>query len=821
MSKYKIIFIVIIVLLFTGTAYGEIRAGSLVVDDFFTFPEDDNTLILYANFWETEGRSVPGDEIIITFGKIKKTIKATRGGYFKLQVGAAYVGGPADFTIRSARSGDQIVIKNLVIIKHPTYEKESKLNPESLHYDVFPTDEMHERYVITDISYLRYAVVNDDFAKVKELVAKGVKVNLDYFDTDIAKCEDPEIIKYLIDHGLEVKRMSDVLFYLVDDYGSKSAAITKILIEAGLSVHAEKGKYTILSMALYNGAWEVAKYLIKNGADIKKAACFDRPAILWASYSQDKELIELMLKKGADLNEEGLFGMTIYSEYVYEKDSKQWFNYLVSKGLKKNAYFDHSPVNDAFINNDFELIKKLSKEELEARIYRNRFGAVMTALHLAVEKGDLDLIKAINKKKVNWNVVDLYQRTPLLLALIENNYEITEYLLKNGADPNKPAQMKSFLKVIFPIEIAAIKSLDMVKLLLKYKADPTIDAKDGEIVTDNIDPTEKMHYDVDPALLRAVLKNDIPMVKLLLKKGCDINIGALEEGTSNGMYYENSLVFEAADLGYVEMTNFLINKKAPVKKGAAFYKKLAVQKQKQYGAEKKEMEEEFRVTRKKGPLSEKRGLIEAKFDTTFEGYDVYDQKLDIYIPGDYDGSEPYGLMVYVHATVSNHGRPGSAYQKILAEKKIIWVGFDAYADEYSQTEQQSGVALSAVYNMKQQFNIDPARVYVGGLSKGGLTAGPLLEYFPEVFKGALVNARLGSPGYMSIINKIRGYPDHPVVMATGDFDYNIFEVYNSYIEYMLFGRHNAYYIQEAERQHNILRPVMFERALEALDNHNR
>ncbi len=90
-----------------------------------------------------------------------------------------------------------------------------------------------------------------------------------------------------------------------------------------------------------------------------------------------------------------------------------------------------------------------------------------TVLHLAVENGDMDVLKALCACKVNWNVPDRYKRTPLLLAVMMNRKDIVSLLLENGADPNfYDSQLMS------PYAFAAGKNPEMMNLLLKSTNKP-------------------------------------------------------------------------------------------------------------------------------------------------------------------------------------------------------------------------------------------------------------------------------------------------------------------------------------------------------------
>ena len=55
-------------------------------------------------------------------------------------------------------------------------------------------------------------------------------------------------------------------------------------------------------------------------------------------------------------------------------------------------------------------------------------------LHIAVRKNYKKLVKLLIEKEANIDIQDINGNTPLITAVMYNNYKITKLLLKNGAD---------------------------------------------------------------------------------------------------------------------------------------------------------------------------------------------------------------------------------------------------------------------------------------------------------------------------------------------------------------------------------------------------
>jgi len=114
---------------------------------------------------------------------------------------------------------------------------------------------------------------------------------------------------------------------------------------------------------------------------------------------------------------------------------------------------------------------------------------------------------------------------------------------------------------------------------------------------------------------------------------------------------------------------------------------------------------------------------------------------DVYVPASYDGTKPYGVMVYI---TSDQNTGGTVLRTVSEQKNLIWiaprnVGNNAYSpDRY-------GAGLFAIYRAMEQFNIDPRRVYNSGKSGGARTASGLAFYHSEIFRGTAPSAGFSLP----------------------------------------------------------------------------
>lgn len=102
------------------------------------------------------------------------------------------------------------------------------------------------------------------------------------------------------------------------------------------------------------------------------------------------------------------------------------------------------------------------------------------ALYYAILGGNAEMVKILIDKKTDVNVI--YEETgitPLILAIMHKKYVMAEILLQAGAKVNGAGNL-GFDYTLYPIHDAIrVNDVEMVKLLLKYKADTKLKDHDG------------------------------------------------------------------------------------------------------------------------------------------------------------------------------------------------------------------------------------------------------------------------------------------------------------------------------------------------------
>ncbi|MBM4183947.1 MAG: hypothetical protein FJ207_06940 [Gemmatimonadetes bacterium] len=166
-------------------------------------------------------------------------------------------------------------------------------------------------------------------------------------------------------------------------------------------------------------------------------------------------------------------------------------------------------------------------------------------------------------------------------------------------------------------------------------------------------------------------------------------------------------------------------------------------------------------------------------------YHLATESFSLYVPPSYEpDGEPFGVVVWVSAF--DRGDIPAELRAVLDERRLIWVGPNN-AGNRRHLFPRMGLALDAVRNVTELYDVDADRIYVSGLSGGGKVAAMLAVAWADVFTGGLPIIGMttylrvpvaSSPG-QTVYRFATPPPDvlalakqHPIVIMTGSGDFN-------------------------------------------------
>jgi ankyrin repeat protein len=268
--------------------------------------------------------------------------------------------------------------------------------------------------------------------------------------------------------------------------------------EASLDVKDRLGN-TALHYLCTADMMELAEKVITAGADVSIANNAGQTPLHFAAANGILSTIRLLLDKGAKINAQDMEDKTplIYAVENIQADAAE---YLLVSGADK-----HSRTITGLFPRDFIKAAGPSMDRLmpffEAKLTQIDSKG-NTPLHQAVYQGGITTAKnLLNTDTSSINFKNNKSLTPLLVAVANLNFDISNLLLKYGADPNisRPSDGNS------PLHVAAENGLSWL----------------GEILLDHGAKINALNKDGATPLILAVQWQHRDFATMLIRRGAD------------------------------------------------------------------------------------------------------------------------------------------------------------------------------------------------------------------------------------------------------------------------------------------------------------
>jgi hypothetical protein len=120
-----------------------------------------------------------------------------------------------------------------------------------------------------------------------------------------------------------------------------------------------------------------------------------------------------------------------------------------------------------------------------------------------------------------------------------------------------------------------------------------------------------------------------------------------------------------------------------------------------------------------------------------QAVDLMQERFSVYVPAQRP-QQGYGLMVFIPPWQDAHLPLG--WPTVLNEYGMIFVSAAKSGNEENVLDRRIPLALLGAYNIMRRFSVNPDRVYIGGFSGGSRVALRTALAYPDLFRGALLNA---------------------------------------------------------------------------------
>ncbi len=430
-------------------------------------------------------------------------------------------------------------------------------------YDFDQQLKNNEGLTVLDVAHsaANNAVKPDEAFRIENMVCNFAKIrNLLRMNEGVGR----DILQYITEDtvGMTLDRRS--LFEFFVEKGNFEAV--EAFINHGFNVSMPD--QSIVSLAIYKGHYDIAKYLVKCGANVEapiyiyedEHSRFKKAmGPLWLAIKlHNLDLVDYLIKHGANVN---VSHSLCYALLCYHESSSDTDLKILELLLKSGAKFgDYKSSNGTdpklldILSNDVDSLSKYDDEsgDEDDESGDEKFMPLNELLENALEHKNFDIIKFLADYGIDSSCVKYYSpivhkiiekhldlsllesllksnaelcneifryRTPLNYAISHGNTDAVKLLIKYGANPN---QIDEYGRA--PLVLAVFYGdLNIVEFLLQEKANPNI--QEGEesrfLVLD--DGKDEKHLYFKTPLNYAVSSGNIDAVKLLLKYGANLN----------------------------------------------------------------------------------------------------------------------------------------------------------------------------------------------------------------------------------------------------------------------------------------------------------
>ena len=413
------------------------------------------------------------------------------------------------------------------------------------------------------ITPLSTSVYHSDLETVKLLVNAGADVNtkdengnnilmaaVDVCDEDT----DLDTIKYLIENVADINaknNKNETALILAAQGGDLE--VMKYLVEAGADMNVQENNYGITAFMFAAGKpdLEAAKFLMKAGADINAVTFNGCPVlklILDVLYYRehtnqihDEErtkalaVMNMLIECGVDVNAQDDEGKTALTTALREPDSEV-IELLLKAGANINAvafngcpalkfildvlYYreDTNQIHDEERTKALAVMNMLIEYGVDVNAQDNKG---KTALTTALQESDYEVIELLLKAGANANKANKDGRTSLMLESLYHDKAIIKMLIEYGADVNAQDNYGTNALML----AASTPDLEITKMLLKAGADINAVDRYGNKVISFIINQLCLNFDSDEDYsdLSEIRDELEETINALIEAGTDIN----------------------------------------------------------------------------------------------------------------------------------------------------------------------------------------------------------------------------------------------------------------------------------------------------------
>ncbi|XP_071111355.1 serine/threonine-protein phosphatase 6 regulatory ankyrin repeat subunit C-like [Haliotis cracherodii] len=251
-------------------------------------------------------------------------------------------------------------------------------------------------------------------------------------------CGQIEVVKYVLSQDIVDinsrgrKRKTPVM--LAARNGHKEVVELLVKKGANLSLAYNAAGSNVLHLACFNGHVDVVKYLLsQNAVDVNSRGWKQRTPVMRAAHSGNKEVVELLVNKGADLSLLNKKGSNIL-HLVCQWGELEVVKYILLQNtveINSRGYKKRTPMMWAAVKGHKEVVELLVNKGADASLVDKRGNNI---LHLACQMGQMEVVKYIvSKVIVDVNAKNKKRETAANIASSQGRGDMKDLLVSHGS----------------------------------------------------------------------------------------------------------------------------------------------------------------------------------------------------------------------------------------------------------------------------------------------------------------------------------------------------------------------------------------------------
>lgn len=362
-----------------------------------------------------------------------------------------------------------------------------------------------------------------------------------------AQHNQPACLKMLLEYGAEpnvATLTEDTALHAA--IAAASVPCTEILLKHGANVKARKHGDSALSLAVKNNLPEIARLILRAGADPDEKNSVGETPLCSAAKAGHIELLKILIEAGANVHT--VANSTSAHLMAAASGKYEAIKILLKAGA--NIFYipphQRSILHQAAENNHTECMRILLAAGADPNAEDSRGD---TPLHYAAVRGNASGVSMLIENGANIERRNKREQTPLILAAMKGHADCVAALIANDAYMETATPNGNT-----PMHYAAKNNHGRVlEVMIKAGADMTIPNYEGETPMDVVQKKNNVQvqkitalailelrgiHEVTPELLReTALKEDMELLSLLLQTGVHVPSALVIETARIGKEY--------------------------------------------------------------------------------------------------------------------------------------------------------------------------------------------------------------------------------------------------------------------------------------------